>query len=170
MTRQILQLTLVLFLLPAVDTALGQAEVWPRTVPLGQGSVTVYSPQVDEFDGETIRFRAALAYREKQGSEPVFGAGWFEAPVTKSRAGDAVRPTGLEVSEVRFPAGTVEIRESLAQAMDREAAAGNLDLGVFDLLTSAKKRDRSVRGGRGPQRFDHGEVLERYLLTVHGPL
>jgi hypothetical protein len=133
MTRLIFQVILILFMLPAAVSVFGQGESWPRTIPLGQGSVTVYSPQVDEFDEKTIRFRAALAYRETQGSEPVFGAGWFESPVTTGRGGNAVRPTDIEVSEVRFPAGTGDIRHSLANAMNRESTAGNLDMSLDEI-------------------------------------
>ncbi len=136
MTRQILQMTLVLLLLPAAGSVFGEAESWPRTVALDQGTITLYAPQVDEFDGQTIRFRAALAYREKRGSEPVFGTGWFESPVTASRAGDTIRPTDPEVTEVRFPYGTGDIRESLEQAMDRESRVGNLDLSMDEIRSS----------------------------------
>ncbi len=136
MTRLISQVMLILFMLPAAVSVFGQGESWPRTIPLGQGSITVYSPQVDEFDGKTISFRAALAYREKQDSEPVFGAGWFESPVTTVRGEDAVRPTGLEVSEMRFPAGTGDIRNDLAKAMERESTAGNLDISVAEIEAS----------------------------------
>ena len=66
MTRLIFQVMLILFTLPAAVSVFGQGESWPRTIPLGQGSITVYSPQVDEFDGKTISFRAALAYRAKK--------------------------------------------------------------------------------------------------------
>jgi hypothetical protein len=136
MTRLIFKMMFVLLLLPAASSVFGQAESWPRTIALGPGTVTIYAPQVDEFDEETIRFRAALAYREKQGSEPVFGAGWFESPVTTDRAAETVRPMGLEVSQVRFPSGTGDIRESLARTMDSESAAGNLDFSLDEIRSS----------------------------------
>ena len=103
MNRLIFKMLLFLVILPAPVFAQTQGENWPRTFPLQQGSITIYAPQVDEFDGELIKFRAALAYREKADSDPVFGAGWFESPVKANRSGRAVRPTDIEVTELRFP-------------------------------------------------------------------
>src|SRR5680860_420132 len=72
--------------------ALAQDNNWPRTVPLENGTVTIYAPQLDKMTGNTIHYRAAIAYREKAGAEPVFGAGWFESPVDIDKVTRIVHP------------------------------------------------------------------------------
>jgi hypothetical protein len=64
------------FLLPAcLPAALAQEDGWPRTLPVGDGLVTIYPLQVDDLDGDILRYRAALAWRPTTEAEPVFGAG-----------------------------------------------------------------------------------------------
>ena len=53
-----------LFVLAAM-TAWAQESDWPRTVMLDDGTVTIYAPQVDEMNGDLLRFRSALAWRER---------------------------------------------------------------------------------------------------------
>jgi len=67
--------------LVALPEVLAQEDSWPRTLPMDQGTMTIYPLQVDSKSGDTIHFRAALAYRESPDAEPVFGAGWFESRV-----------------------------------------------------------------------------------------
>ena len=100
MNRLMLSVFWILLTLASLPSLFAQESNWPRTVPLGQGMVTIYSPQIDEMSEDTIQFRAALAYRATAGSEPVFGAGWFESPVTIDSANRVVRPTGLTLTGI----------------------------------------------------------------------
>jgi hypothetical protein len=105
--------------LPAQDSD------WPRTIPLEQGLITVYEPQVDELHDDIIRFRAALAYRPTAGAEPVFGVGWFESPVEVDQANRRVRPLELKVTETRFPEGTSDVQAALEAAFAQESTGWN---------------------------------------------
>ncbi len=151
MTRLTIQMMIVLFMLPVASAVLGQAESWPRTVGLDRGTVTIYAPQVEAFDGTTIRYRAALAYREKPGADPVFGAGWFESAVTADRGGERLRPADPEVSELRFPPGTGDISKSLVKAMERESKAGNLDFSLAEIQGSL---DRAAAESRALEQLN----------------
>ena len=65
----------VLLMLLGLAPAVAQEGEWPRTISLDDGgSITVYEPQVEEMDESFVSFRAALAYRDTKGAEPVFGA------------------------------------------------------------------------------------------------
>jgi hypothetical protein len=106
---------------------------WPRTLPLKQGMVTIYSLQVDEQQGDTIKFRAALAYRATPSSEPVFGAGWFESTVDIDSAKRIVHPKDLKITDTRFPAGTDGIQAELAQVLAQQSPDWNLDFSLDEL-------------------------------------
>ena len=62
-------ITPVLIIL-GLQSATAQDREWPRTISLEQGLVTIYQPQVDEMVENTIRYRAAIAYREDASAEP----------------------------------------------------------------------------------------------------
>jgi hypothetical protein len=141
MSRSIPKLLLVLLTLILLFSAHAEADDWPRTLPLEQGLLTVYSPQVDEMGDGVIKFRAALAYREDAGSEPVFGAGWFESPVEIDRAGRVVHPTRLTVTETRFPAGTDDVQAELSAALAQASPAWNMDFSLDEIEASLENSE-----------------------------
>ena len=70
MNRSLRNMLCLLLVLLSLSPAMAQENDWPRTVALDEGTVTIYEPQVDEMTETSIRFRAALAWREKPGAEP----------------------------------------------------------------------------------------------------
>ena len=128
-------------LLVASTRASAQENDWPRTLPLEQGTVTIYPLQVDEKNGDLIRFRAALAYREKAGSEPVFGAGWFESRVEIDSVRRIVHPVDFKVTETRFPEGTGDLKPELSSVLARQSSQWNLDFSLDELEAGLKQAD-----------------------------
>jgi len=167
MMNRLLKHTLwILFTLLSIPTLLAQQNDWPRTLPLEQGMVTIYSPQVDEMKENVIHYRAALAYRATAGSEPVFGAAWFESPVEIDAANRIVHPSYLKLTETRFPAGTEEVQSELATAVAQQSPAWNLDFSLDELetaLKSAEAESNAVQGlNTGPPLIiykDHPALL-----------
>jgi len=100
--------------------------------------VTIYSPQIDAMSDDTIQYRAALAYRATPGSEPVFGAGWFESRVVIDTNKRIVHPTDLKVTDTRFPAGTDDIQPQLASVLAQQSPDWNLDFSMDELDTALK--------------------------------
>ena len=136
MNRLMLSVFWILLTLASLPSLLAQEGDWPRTVPMGQGMVTIYSPQIDEMNDNIIQYRAALAYRATAGAEPVFGAGWFESPVKIDSAKRIVHPTDLSLTETRFPAGTDDIQSELASVVARQSPGWNLDFSLDELDTA----------------------------------
>jgi hypothetical protein len=128
----------VLLAMVSLPSVLAQENDWPRTLPLEQGMVTIYSLQVDEMSDDIIHFRAALAYRATAGSEPVFGAGWFESPVVIDSSNRIVHPTDLKVTNTRFPAGTDDVQSELASVLAQQSPAWNLDFSLDELEAALK--------------------------------
>lgn len=118
---------------------------WPRTVPLKQGMVTIYSPQIYEMSDNTIQYRAALAYRATAGAEPVFGAGWFESPVKVDSENRIVHPTQFILTETRFPEGTDNIQPELATVLAQQSSSWNLDFSVDELDSALKTTEAETR-------------------------
>lgn len=138
MKRLLLNLSLIFLTLVSLPSLFAQESTWPRTVPLDQGMVTIYSPQIDKKTGDVIHFRAALAYRATPGAEPVFGAGWFESPVVIDSANRIVHPTDFTVTETRFPEGTDDIQQELSNVLAQQSRGWNLDFSVDELDTALK--------------------------------
>ena len=118
MKRTLQNTRLVLLALVCLSPAIAQENGWPRTVTLDEGTVTIYEQQVDEMSDDFIKFRAALAYREKPVDETVFGAGWFESEVQVDQFSRTVHPVDLDVTQTRFPV-EADVQTPLSRAMDR---------------------------------------------------
>jgi hypothetical protein len=125
----------------------GQAQEnsWPRTLPVKDGSVTVYPLQVESMTDDLVRFRAALAYRESDGSEPVFGVGWFVSKVEIDRTNDVVHPVNLVVSDTRFPAGTDDVKQELTAVFARQSQEWNLDFPLTELVSSLETAEQETK-------------------------
>jgi len=138
MNRLLLSVFWILLALTSLPSLFAQDSDWPRTVPLKQGMVTIYSPQVEEMSDNIVQFRAALAYRASASAEPVFGAGWFESPVKIDSTNRVVQPSEFIVTETRFPAGTEDIQSELASVLAQQSPGWNLDFSLDELDTALK--------------------------------
>lgn len=138
MNRSLLKFLWVFLLLVDLPSAPAQESDWPRTLPLKQGTITIYRLQVDEMKDDTLHFRAALAYRETAESEPVFGAGWFESRVEIDQSRGIVHPTDLKVSQTRFPDGTDDMQAELSATLAQESPDWILDFTLDELQAALK--------------------------------
>lgn len=145
MNRLLLSVFWILLTLTSLPSLIAQESDWPRTVPLGQGMVTIYTPQIDAMEDNVIQYRAALAYRATAGSEPIFGAGWFESPANIDSVNRIVSPSGLNLTETRFPAGTKDIKSELATVLAQQSPAWNLDFSVDELDSALKLAESEAK-------------------------
>jgi len=141
MNRSLLSVFCALLMLVSLPSVLAQESGWPRTLPLEQGTVTIYSLQVDEMNDDIIHFRAALAYRATAGSEPVFGAGWFESRVEIDSSSRIVHPTDLKITEARFPDGTDDVQSEMSAVLAQQSPSWNLDFSVDELEAALKQAE-----------------------------
>ena len=103
---------LLLAALAAVPRAAAQAAnapaqapagTWPRDLPLANGVVTIYQPQVDKWDGDTLQLRAAVAAKPNGGGNTAFGVIWAEAHTEVDRAARMVTLSNLSLTRIRMP-------------------------------------------------------------------
>jgi len=165
--NKLLMIVLWMVLTPAsLPSVLAMENGWPRTLPLEQGMVTIYSLQVDEVSKNNIHFRAALAYRATAEGEPVFGAGWFESPVEIDSSSRIVHPTELKVTETRFPDGTADVQSELAAVLAQQSPSWNLDFSLDELeaalITAETESGTAGNLGTAPPQIiyrDHPALL-----------
>ncbi len=133
------------FLLTVSAPGQAQENGWPRTLPLTEGSVTIYPLQVESMTGDLVRFRAALAYRESADAEPVFGAGWFVSKVEIDRTNNVVHQLNLVVSDTRFPAGTADVKQELTAVFAQQSQGWNLDFPLTELVSALETAEQEAK-------------------------
>ncbi|NNK47477.1 MAG: carbohydrate-binding family V/XII, partial [Gemmatimonadetes bacterium] len=123
-------------------------EGWPREIPVDAASVLVFQPQPEALDGNMLSGRAAVSV-ERPDEEPVFGVVWFKARLETDRDERIASVDDLTVTRVGFPAAEEAQRDSLAEILEREIPAWELDIAMDRLLTSlelAETRRKSAEG------------------------
>ncbi|MEJ8566983.1 hypothetical protein [Elongatibacter sediminis] len=121
---------------------------WPRTLAVDEGTVTIYRPMIDGLDETVLHYRAALAWRASDDAEPVFGAGWFDAPVDIDRNKRTVHPKGMTLQRARFPDGTTDIGTALTSAVAAASPRWNLDFPLDDLQAALEAAEAESTAAR----------------------
>lgn len=88
---------------PGDAVVAGDTQSWPRLIPVGAETISVYQPQVEKWDGATIACRAAVAVQRTDGGEPVFGVVWISAGADVDKAARLVFLRDFQITRVRFP-------------------------------------------------------------------
>ncbi len=123
-------------------------EGWPREIPVDGGLVVVYQPQSDTFEGNKLSGRIAVSVTPTD-QEPVFGTVWFEARLVTDRDERTAVIDDLDVTRVGFLGADEEHKESLAQLLEREIPAWELDISMDRLLTDLKLAETRREAAEG---------------------
>src|SRR5262245_43035336 len=108
---------------------------WPRTFSKGGNTVTVYQPQIDDWEQhQRIRFRSAIVAVKEGSSEQHVGVVAVQANTTVDDVARMVLMTGLDVA-VRFP-GTPPDKADALKALVKECLPGlnYLDITLDEVL------------------------------------
>ena len=129
-----------------------QESDWPRAVEVGGGSLEIYQPQVEKFEGVAVAGRAAVSWSEPD-KAPVFGVMWFSAQVAVDRDTRMALVEAVTVSRVRFPNVTPDQERKVAAIVEREVPRWELSVSLESIQASiavAQAERRSSEGLRSP--------------------
>ena len=88
----------------AVASAPLPADPWPRQVNLATGTVLMYQPQVEKWEGNQISFRSALAIQPKGTKQESFGVMFATARTQVDKVARTVVFENLQITKSDFPA------------------------------------------------------------------
>lgn len=83
---------------PTVDP-----DPWPREIQTGAATILVYSPQVESWQGNLLKFRAAVSMKSADGSRETFGVIWGEARTHVDREARLVTLENQALVRSNFP-------------------------------------------------------------------
>src|SRR5262245_9344154 len=104
MTRISRVLLIILFsaVIAAAQTKPGD-EGWPRRFAVGANSAAVYQPQIEEWSGNSLSARAAIAITETQNKQPLYGVLWFTARAEIDKINRLVTLSDFKVKKLNIP-------------------------------------------------------------------
>jgi hypothetical protein len=142
---------------------------WPLLLNTPSGQITVYQPQLTNFDGDKMTARAAVSVIAPGQQDPTFGAIWMESRVATDRVARTVQILDVTVTKVRFPDANGPTEQSLTDAMRATLPQQPMTLSLDSLLSMlevVQKEKAAVKeiSNDVPQILfrDHASVLVRF--------
>lgn len=152
------------------DVPAGQpAHRWPMVIDAPDGQITIYQPQLTNFDGNKISDRAAVSVLKPGQQDPVFGAMWMESRVATDKVARTVQVLDVTVTRVRFPDPNVATEQSLTDALRQMMPQQPMTLSLDQLLAMLevvqKEKETASELSDAPPKIifrDHPAVLIQY--------
>ncbi len=131
-------------LLQGSDAAPDEDIGWPRTIEVPEGTIVVYQPQVETYEGTSMTGRSAVSVTLTGETEPVFGTVWFATRVETDRDARMVYVESVRVPRVRFPNATVEQEAGLSEILENEIPKWDLSFSLDRLLAALEALEKEA--------------------------
>ena len=146
----------------------GAEATWPRRLDTEKGQLTIYQPQPEKFDGNTLTGRAAASLKAANQKDPTFGVFWFTARVDTDREAGTAVLRDILVTNVRWPESGPEeervVGEFLTSVMPKTTVPFALQQLTASLAT-AEMEQKSLEGLKhDPPKIIFVEELAELLL------
>ncbi len=141
--------TALLLLAGLAGPALAEGPGWPREIPTEQGTVLVYQPQIEGFQGTELGGRAAISFTPKDKPEPIFGAMWFKSRVSTDKDRRIVTVEEVQVIRVHFPNIKSDQEKGWASFLSREGSKWDLSVSLDHLQASLAQTQQMKQTAAG---------------------
>ena len=74
---------------------------WPREIQKNEYTITLYQPQLETLEGNTLKGRFALSVKQGK-KEPVFGASWFSVRLETDKTSRTAVLESIDITKIKF--------------------------------------------------------------------
>ncbi|WP_439135360.1 carbohydrate-binding family V/XII [Pseudomaricurvus sp.] len=141
-----------------------QAIEWPQVVDTSEGPLTVYQPQPETLEGNTLSARAAMSFTLKN-EDPTFGVFWFTAKLDTDRSEDQVTVRNLKVSKVKWPESKDAGQQRFISAVNKALENVQFKTGL-SLLTASLESAKKEKASLADIKNDPPEIIFKQELAV----
>lgn len=121
---------------------------WPRDFLSGTTTYSVYQPQVDNWKGNQLNLRAAVAVRDTGAAQPAFGVVWLSARTEVDKTNRMVALEGLRITKASFPSAPdrkAGWQAALQRLLPESCRSIDLDRLETDLAVQQQIQEGSVQ-------------------------
>ncbi|NIQ95027.1 MAG: hypothetical protein GWN87_13085, partial [Desulfuromonadales bacterium] len=101
-----------------------------------------YQPQLESFENNTLKARAAVSVEKPTDTEPTFGAIWFEAQLATDRETRNIGLRNVNVLQSRFPDASKNQSAQYERLFSRQASGWDLDMSLDQMLAMLDENSR----------------------------
>ena len=135
-------------------------EGWPRSYASGDTPTKIYQPQLESWDGFTLKASAAVEV-DPVGGEPVFGIAQMTARTTVDYAARTVK-----LDDVKLPSAQIPFRSAEAVRVSRARARSGGETGGVDRAGRGSRRTSRSRRSRMQPRPYRSETSHRPSFSL----
>lgn len=134
----------MLLVIQAVQAKIASEKDWPRQIEVPKGTIVIYQPQLEMFNGIDLKARAAIAVTPKGAKEPSYGAVWLEARLLTDRDTRVASIVEIKVPRARFAGSTPAQEQKLSAFLTEEIPKWELRLSLDRLLQGMQAANREL--------------------------
>jgi hypothetical protein len=142
MVRQLIRLCVVLSIFVVARARADETAApsrWPMHTTATDGAdVTIFQPQLEDFQGDMISARAAVAVVQQGEEQPIFGAIWLQSRVATDRTACTVQVLDVAVTKMLFPGAPDISADTISDAVKQVILAQPITLSLDHLLASVE--------------------------------
>ncbi len=157
---------------PAQDAPASPITAWPLRVDGPSGLLTVYEPQPEKFEGDTLTARAAVSLTPPGSTDPEFGALWLQARVVTDRDARTVVIQNITIRQIKLPNSTPEQEQKFGQVLQQQVPGLNVTLSLDQLEATLgvvqKAKEESKQLQNAPPKIIFAAVPTT-LVVLDGP-
>lgn len=137
---------------------------WPRDFGQGDQRVEIYQPQIEDWSGDRLSGRAAIAVGAKDG-QPVYGVARFSADTDIDKTAGLVRLRDITIDAVEVPTAPDKAPE-LQKALQARLPADGMTVALDHLQTSYAAQQEIAKQAGVPVQNDPPRIVFASTPTV----
>jgi hypothetical protein len=154
-----------------------RARGWPRVVQQGDVTLTIYTPQVDKFEGDEFESRAAVQVETKVAGEEkpktTYGVVWIHARTEIDKEAGLVTLDEIEVTKASFPGDPEREADYLEMTRGLVARQKTISLARIEAnlaIVQAEKKGNAVPLKNDPPRIIYSTSPVLLVLVDGDPV
>lgn len=161
----------LLIVLPVVSWSQETELTWPREIETKEGLITLYQPQFELFESDTLQGRLAISFKPTEG-EMIFCAAWFKARMATDLDERTVTLITAEVPRVHIPdiedeKKVQQLKDFLKKEMETWDVVMSLDRLLASLGEIEKQKNLAVQLNNDPPKI-YFRTTPAILISIDG--
>ncbi len=117
------------------DVTTAPSSRWPMMTTASNGAqVTIFQPQLDDFQGDQLSAHAAVAVQMPGAAQPTYGAIWLQSQVSIDRAARTVQVIQVTIPRSTIPGYDAPTTQAFTDAIQQALMASPATLSLDQLL------------------------------------
>ncbi|MCK5852583.1 hypothetical protein KAH27_06090, partial [bacterium] len=119
---------------------------WPKVKNTDGGNLTIYQPQLESMEKNSVSARAAVSVKLTGEKEPIFGAIWITSRLTTDRGTGMATLEEINIKQIKFPDDYKDKLKSIESVIEQGLRKKNIEISLdrLNAMLEFAKKEESV--------------------------